>query len=137
MLRNLLTVSICFLLLINLACQSADNSNANTRANSPPELSGSPVPLTTNSTPGIPDPNSAVNANKPTTKTTPGIPDMSNSKAVLPKGATPTPGIPDQETLKKQMNTPLKDANIVNNPPKTNRQSNENSVNQPKNVRKF
>jgi len=134
MLRIFLAVSICFLLLVNLSCQSADTTNANTTANVPPELSGSPVPITANSTPGIPDPNSA-NV-KPMTGTTPGIPDTSKGKTVLPKGATPTPGIPDQETLKKQMNTPIKDANVVNNPPKENKPSNENSTPQPKNLRK-
>ena len=135
MLRKFLIVSICFLFLANLGCQSTETTNSNTAANVPPELSGSSVPMTANSTPGIPDPNSA-NANKPMTGTTPGIPDTSKGNAVLPKGATPTPGIPDPETLKKQRNTPIKDVNVVNNPPKTDKQSNENSANQPKNVRK-
>jgi len=135
MLRIFLIVPMCLLLIVSLACQSADTTNANTTANAPPELSGSSVPVTANSTPGIPDPNSA-NANKPMTGTTPGIPNTSKGKAVLPKGATPTPGIPDQKTLEKQRNTVITDVNVVNNPPKENKPSNENSTPQPKNLRK-
>jgi len=137
MIRNFLIVSVCFLLAINSACQSANttNTNANTSANIPPEFSSNLVSIEGNSIPGITDANSG-NVNKPTTGTTPGIPDTSKGKTALPKGATPTPGIPDEETLKKQINTPLQDVNVVNNPPKDDRKPNENSANQPKTARK-
>ncbi|MCA1626022.1 MAG: hypothetical protein LC768_15905 [Acidobacteria bacterium] len=137
MLRNFLIVLVGFLLAVNLACQSADttNTNANTSANIPPEFSSSPITTNGNSIPGITDGNSA-NATKPANGTIPGIPDTSKGNMVVPKGATPTPGIPDEKTLKKQINTPLKDVNVVNNPPKDDKKPNENSANQPKPVRK-
>ena len=127
MLKSFLIFSVCLFLALNMACQSNTTTNSNTAANVPPEFSGSPIIVNGNSIPGIPDANSA-NANKPMTGTTPGIPDTSKGKATVPKGATPTPGIPDQETLKKQMNTPLKDANVVNNPQRDNKPE-ENSNN--------
>ncbi|MCA1625915.1 MAG: hypothetical protein LC768_06470 [Acidobacteria bacterium] len=117
MIRNFLIVSVCFLLAISSACQSANttNTDANTSANIPPEFSSSPISIEGKSIPGITDANS-------------GNVNISANGTI--------PGIPDEETLKKQMNTPLQDVNIVNNPPKDDKTPNENSANQPKTVRK-
>jgi len=132
MLRNFTFVLICFSLAANLACSTADapTANANTAnvvnldpANLPPGFSTSPIPIGTNSIPGIPDPNDA-NANKISPGNIPGIPDPSK-KTPQPKKTPPIPGIPDEATIKKQMNTPLSDVNIVNNPPPS--QSNANN----------
>lgn len=123
MLRNLLIITICILLLVNSACQNADtpNVNANTNVakptNLPPGFSNSPIPITGNSTPGIPDLNSN-NANKPMTGTTPGIPDTSKRGTTsVPKGKTPIPGIPDEKTTPKLAKTPFRETNEINNPP--------------------
>ena len=131
MFGKILIVLVCFLLAINLACQSANttNSNANTSANIPPEFSSSPIPMNGNFIPGITNANS-VDANK----TTPGIPDAIKNKTAVPKGGK-TPGIPDQETIKKQINTQLTDVNIVNNPSDGKKQNenvnNSNNTNKP------
>ena len=123
MLRNLLFVLICFSVAANLACSTANmpTSNANTgnavnldQANLPPGFSSSPVPVNAN-IPGIPNPGDA-NANKIPAGNIPGIPDT-NKKTPQPKKTPPIPGIPSEAEIKKQMNTPLKDVNIVNNPP--------------------
>lgn len=128
--KNVLFVFVCALCALTLGCQTQPAPNATVNANSganvmtnidpknmPPGLSSSPLPPSTNTTPGIPDPKT-MNANilpKGATPT-PGIPDPKNAGKPLPKGATPTPGIPDPETLKKQMNRPA-NINDVNNPP--------------------
>ena len=148
MLRRILYFLVSCLLTMNLACspnQSSDAnanvvspSNTNAPTNMPPGLSTSPVPLTTNSTPGIPDPKKIETSN--TTKRgapTPGIPDPKTiGKTPLPKGTTPTPGIPDAETLKKQLNDLIKDANVVNQPPKTDSNSIKNLQDKTRPVRK-
>ena len=98
-------------------------------ADLPPGFSVKPVPMSANATPGIPNPNDAA-ANKMPTGNIPGIPDTSKPGATpQPRNTPPIPGIPDQETIKKQMNTPLKDVNVVNNPTKTS----SNANNQPAN----
>jgi hypothetical protein len=125
MLRNFLFGLFCALITINLACQSAETPNANSgnkanvQTNIPPEFSTSPVPPSGNSTPGIPDPkNINVNAVPKGTTPTPGIPDPSKiGKTPMPKGTPPIPGIPDEETLKRQANRVIRNANISNKPP--------------------
>jgi len=124
MLRNLLFVLICSSLGLNLACSTAETpptANANTgaavnldAANLPPGFSTNAVPVTGN-IPGIPNPNDA-NANKIPAGNIPGIPDA-NKKTPQPKKTPPIPGIPSEAEIKKQLNTPLKDVNVVNNPP--------------------
>lgn len=85
------------------------NANANNQSNLPPGFSTSPVPLSNNSTPGIPPPGSANVAINPNGTPTPGIP--ANAKP-LSKGVTPTPGIPSEAELKKQLKSvPLSDVN--------------------------
>lgn len=127
MLRKITFVLICFSIAVNLACstmQTTNVNNGNTKlpnqidaANIPPEFSTNAVPMGANSTPGIPNPNDA-NANRVPTGNIPGIPNTNNlGKTPQPKNTPPIPGIPDQETIKRQMNTPLKDVNVVNNPP--------------------
>ena len=127
MLKNFLFVLICFSLAGNLACSTAESPPANAvtanaanldPANLPPGFSTSPIPLGTHSTPGIPGPNDA-NANAAPAGNIPGIPDTNKmGKTPQPKNTPPIPGIPDEETIRRQMNTPLKDVNVVNNPSK-------------------
>ncbi len=138
MLRNLFFLLICFSLALNLACSTASTptANANTATavnldptNLPPGFSTSPVPINGN-IPGIPNPNDA-NANKISTSNIPGIPDP-NKKMPQTGKTPPIAGIPSEAEIKRQMNTPLKDVNIVNNPP-ANQRSDAN--NQPANKR--
>ena len=148
MLRRILFCLFSFLLTINLACSmtpssnvnvnAVSTSNQNTPANLPPGLSTNPVPLTANSTPGIPDPNTTgTNNSVRGTAPTPGIPNPKTiGKTPLPKGTTPTPGIPDAETLRKQLNNLIKDANVVNQPPKTDSNSIKSPTDKTRPVRK-
>ncbi len=141
MIKNLLFIFICFSLTVTLACSAAPTPNTNVSSvnaanldpsNLPPGFSTNPVTMGTNSTPGIPNPNDA-NANKIPTGNIPGIPDTNKmGKTPQPKNTPPIPGIPDQETIKRQMNTPLKDANIVNNPPKTTTNANNSPAEKPR-----
>lgn len=94
---------------------SATNSNVNAvvgreikldPANLPPGLSAKPVQMSANMPPGI-----SVNAVPPSGKTTPGIPSDAELKKGFRPGKFPTPGIPDQETIRKQLNTPGRNAN--------------------------
>ncbi len=144
MLRNFLLVVLCFSLGANLACSTAvdaPTANANTAgavnldpANMPPGFSTSPIPMGANSTPGIPNPND-VNANKLPAGSIPGIPDP-NKKTTQPKNTPPIPGIPSEAEIKRQMNTPLKDVNIVNNPPAGSRsEANDKPANKRGNTR--
>lgn len=140
--RNYLFVLTLSLLALNSACATAESptTNANTTgANGvrninaselPPGFSTNTVPIN-GSTPGIPNPNDP-NANKVPTGNIPGIPDPSKiGKTPQPKNTPPIAGIPDEATIKKQMNTPLQDVNIVNNPskaqPNANNQSKDNT----------
>ena len=141
MLRNFLFVLICFSLYANMACTTAETptTNANTAnavnldpANLPPGFSTSPVPINGN-IPGIPNPNDA-NANKIPTGNIPGIPDA-NKKTPQPKNTPPIPGIPSEAEIRRQMNTPLKDVNVVNNPPKTQSDANNRPANKKGNTR--
>ena len=135
MLRKFFYVLVCFLLTVNLACSTAETPTGNVSttnavnvdsANLPQGFSTSPIPLGTNSTPGIPNPNDA-NANKMPSGNIPGIPDTNKmGKTPQPKNTPKIDGIPDQETIKRQMNTPLKDVNVVNNPSKS--QTNVNNA---------
>ncbi len=144
MIKKILFVLISLLFAINLACSNAvaPNSetnkavvvNANQPANLPEGLSANQVPLSTDSTPGIPDPKS-VNANSNSKGATPipGIPDQTKTgKTPAPGKTPPIPGIPDEETLKKQMNTPVDKSVMDTKPP----QSNSNSASRPNNKRK-
>lgn len=127
--KKVLFVLSCLLFSINLACRSeaqqSENVNAAVNvkefADVPPGFSTSPVPMSGNTTPGIPDLKS-INANNLSNGATPipGIPDPKTiGKTPIPKKTPPIPGIPDEATLKKQMNTIMTDVNVVNNPPKS------------------
>lgn len=141
MMRKILFVLTCSLFSFGLACQSAPAPNggansANTVTNidpqnMPPGLSGSQVPPSGNSTPGIPASNAAVPPKGGTP--TPGIP--ANAGKPLPKGATPTPGIPDPETLKRQMNQPVGNINSAN-PPRSDANTASGGENQTRTVRR-
>ena len=130
MLRIFLFTLVCFSLATNLACSTTEAPNTNSvgtanridPANIPPEFSSTPINANGASIPGITDPN---NANKVPTGNIPGIPDP-NKKTPQPKNTPPIPGIPSEEEIRRQMNTPLQDVNVVNNPPK-NQQSDANS----------
>ena len=96
------------------------NANSNTNhtttldpANLPPGLSASPVPPSSNSTPGIPA--NLTQLPKGATPT-PGIPDPATIKKGFKPGATPTPGIPSPEEIRRQMNNP----GSINIPPAGN-----------------
>ena len=144
MLRNVLLIVFLGLMAINLSCQSsanAVNTNSNTnaiivnQASLPPGFSTSPIPPSSNKTPGIPDPKTINMNNIPKgTTPTPGIPDLSKLGKNLSKGTTPTPGIPDPKTIQKQM----KDSQFSNStnailPPEIN---NPNSNVLPRQVRR-
>ena len=123
MLKILLFTFVFVSLTANLACSTTEAPNANSAATAnridpasiPPEFSGTPVTTNGNSIPGITNTNAA---NKMPTGNIPGIPDQSK-KTPQPKNTPPIPGIPSEAEIKKQMNTPLKDVNVVNNPPKS------------------
>ena len=136
MLSKFLFALICLSVVVSLACSTTGTSNANAgnaanqtdSANLPSGFSTSPVPMSANSTPGIPN---ASDANKVPMENIPGIPDP-NKKTPVPKNTPPIPGIPDQETLKKQMNTPIRDVNVVNNPPKNQSDANNKPAEKPR-----
>jgi hypothetical protein len=119
MIRILVGIVSLFVLGFALACSSTDtvsNSNANFNANQvvgvgnvnvdpnnlPEGLSASPVPPSSNTTPGIPDPKAANAVPKGTTPT-PGIPSAEELKKGMKPGATPTPGIPSPDEIRRQM----------------------------------
>ncbi|HLM59819.1 MAG TPA: hypothetical protein VK308_03340 [Pyrinomonadaceae bacterium] len=141
MLKKIVFVLICFSFAANLACSTAETptTNANTGnavnldpANLPPGFSTSPVPINGN-IPGIPNPNDP-NANKIPTGNIPGIPDA-NKQTPQSKKTPPIPGIPSEEEIKRQMNSPLKDVNVVNNPPKTQTDANNRPADKRGNTR--
>lgn len=125
MTKKILFAIICFSFALTLACQTTTTPEANDSNQSkvdtktlPPEFSTSPVPLSTNSTPGIPDPKS-VDANatpEKGTTPTPGIPSQAELNKPVKKGATPTPGIPSEEELKAGKNRGTMTLEEVNNP---------------------
>ncbi len=108
MLKRILAALCCFCVVAGFGCGPSANSNANPsrtldNANLPPGLSVSPVPPSSNSTPGIP----ANFGQLPKGATpTPGIPDPKTLNKPFKPGATPTPGIPSLEELRRQMNNP-------------------------------
>jgi hypothetical protein len=140
--KNLFFVLICFTSAANLACSTTDtatSTNANVGnvvnldpANLPPGFSTSPVPVNGN-IPGITNTNDA-NANKIPGGNIPGIPDP-NKKTPQPKNTPPIPGIPSEAEIKKQMNTPLQDVNVVNNPPKSQTDANSRPADKRANTR--
>lgn len=125
MLKKVFFILICFSAAMELACSSAETPNANSNSaanridstNIPPEFSNTPVNVN-GTIPGI---NDQKNANQMPTGNIPGIPNANTAKTPQPKNTPKIEGIPDQETIKRQMNTPLKDVNIVNNPPANQR----------------
>ncbi len=140
--RNYLLVLSLFSLSLNAACTTAESPATNAvspdansvkiinAADLPPGFSTNPVPMSANSTPGIPGPN---DVNKIPSGNIPGIPDANKmGKNPQTKKTPPIPGIPDQETIKKQMNTPLQDVNIVNNPPKSTSDANNQPMPKPR-----
>ena len=145
MIKKILFALLSLLIAVNLACTSAVTPNSNTNTNTPvvsntnptnlPEgLSTNQLPLSANSTPGIPDPKS-VNTNSKSNRasSTPGIPDTTKmGKTPMPKNTPPIPGIPDEETLKKQMNTPVSNRMMDRKPPEFE----SNSTNRPNNKRR-
>ena len=105
------------------ACGSTPESNVNNNQavgngnltvvdnnNLPEGLSASPVPPSSNTTPGIPDPKVANAVPKGATPT-PGIPDPAELRKPFKPGATPTPGIPSPEEIRRQMNRPATNVN--------------------------
>ena len=121
--KKLPIITFIFLVTLSAACSTATapggntnsaNSNSANQANIPPEFQNKPIVPSGNSTPGIPDPNSAnMNSVPKGTTPTPGIPDPKNiGKTPVPKGATPTPGIPPPDEIKRQMNRTLNNANV-------------------------
>ncbi len=143
MIKKILFALISSLLAINLACSNAVAPNSETNkavlvnanpTDLPEGLSANQIPLSANSTPGIPDPKS-VNANSSSNgaASTPGIPDTTKTgKTPMPKNTPRIPGIPDEETLKKQMNTPVDRSVMERKPPEFE----SNSTNRPNNKRK-
>ncbi len=139
MLKRILFVLTFCLFAVSFACSSPETTNANAdngsaaskvdSANIPPEFSTNSVLLSANSAPGI-DP---ANANKVPLENIPGIPDTTKTgKTPQPKNTPPIPGIPDEATLKKQMNTPIKDMNVVNNPLKSQLDVNNRPAEKPR-----
>ena len=134
---------ILTLLALSSACSIAESPKTNVNAvnanmvqnvntaDLPPGFSTAPVPVN-GSTPGIPGPNE-VNANQVPTGNIPGISNTNvMGKNPQTKKTPPIPGIPDQETIKKQMNTPLQDVNVVNNPPKSQSDANNLPADRPR-----
>jgi hypothetical protein len=139
MLKRILFVLTFCLSAVSFACSSTETTNVNVgngsaankvdSANIPPEFSTNSLPLSANSAPGI-DP---ANANIAPTGNIPGIPDTTKTgKTPQPKNTPPIPGIPDEKTIKKQMNTPIKDMNVVNNPPKSQTDVNNRPAEKPR-----
>lgn len=147
MTKKILFALINSLLAVNLACSNAAVPNAETNkavlvntntSNLPEGLSTNQIPLSANTTPGIPDPKSVnANSNSKGTTSTPGIPDTTKvGKTPQPKNTPPIPGIPDQETLKKQMNTPIDKSMMDRKPPEFESNSNNRPTAKPRSTRK-
>jgi hypothetical protein len=139
MIKRILYVLTLCLFACSFACSSTETTNVNAgngtaaskvdSANIPPEFSTNSVSLSANSAPGI-DP---ANANKVPTGNIPGIPDTTKTgKTPQSKNTPPIPGIPDEATLKKQINTPITDMNVVNNPPKSQSDVNNRPAEKPR-----
>jgi len=139
MLKRILFILTFCLFTFSSACSSTETTNINTgdgsaankvdSASIPPEFSTNSVSLNANTVPGI-DP---ANANKVQMENIPGIPHTTKTgKTPQTKNTPPIPGIPDEATLKKQMNTPLKDMNVVNNPQKSQSDVNNRPAEKPR-----
>jgi hypothetical protein len=139
MLKRILFVLTFCLSAVSFGCSSTETTNVNgtngsaankvDSANIPPEFSTNSLPLSANSASGI-DP---ANANIAPTGNIAGIPDTTKAgKTPQPKNTPPIPGIPDEKTIKKQMNTPIKDMNVVNNPPKSQTDVNNRPTEKPR-----
>ncbi len=139
MLKRILFVLTFCLSAVSFGCSSTETINVNgtngsaankvDSANIPPEFSTNSLPLSANSASGI-DP---ANANIAPTGNIAGIPDTTKAgKTPQPKNTPPIPGIPDEKTIKKQMNTPIKDMNVVNNPPKSQTDVNNRPTEKPR-----
>jgi hypothetical protein len=145
MIKEKLFALIVLLTAFSFACSNAPTSNSQTNqavvvnanpTNLPEGLSANQIPLSANSTPGIPDPKSvnANNNNKGATST-PGIPDTTKTgKTPQPKNTPPIPGIPDEETLRKQMTTPVGREMMERKPPEFEANSNNRPANKRKTV---
>lgn len=126
MLRQLLFSLALFALVFSFGCGSAPSANSNTAQNAntaslPPGFSTSPVPPSTNTTPGIPPANQATNV---VVGATP-IPGINPANAVRTiKPGEKYPGIPDAATIKKQLSTPVDPSKL---PPEFRRALNANS----------
>jgi hypothetical protein len=117
---KLFIVFLCTGIAASAACTTTtpnSNSNQNTNINVsvdvnnlPPGLTASPLPPSTNTTPGIP-PANQVNAVPKGATPTPGIPDPKTLNKPMKPGATPTPGIPSPEELRRQMQQPVPNIN--------------------------
>ena len=129
MIKKILFTLFCLAVCGNLGCSTSVAPNTETnktisvnanQANLPEGLSTSQIPLSANTTPGIPDPKSDnTNAGSKSATSTPGIPDTTKAgKTPMPKNTPPIPGIPDEETLKRQMNTPVGKEVMERKPPK-------------------
>ena len=124
--RALVLISVLSFAILVSACGSSTDTNSNVNQtvgtgnvnvdanNLPPGFSASPIPPSSNSTPGIPDPANANKVPKGATPT-PGIPDPGELRKPFKPGATPTPGIPSPEELRKQLNRNVS-AGEVNKP---------------------
>lgn len=126
--RVLVSVSLLSFAIAASACASSSNSNVNQAGNGnvaidannlPPGLSASPIPPSSNSTPGIPDPANANQVPKGATPT-PGIPGPDELRKPAKPGATPTPGIPSPEELRRQLQ---RNVNVDVNRPATSSDS--------------
>ena len=101
---------------------TANGSRANVQnvdpKNLPPGLSTSPIPPSSNSTPGIPAPGNANAVPKGTTPT-PGIPDPKNiNRPVRNSNANgPRASVPDEESIRKMMQGTAKPMNENPVPP--------------------
>lgn len=128
--RVLVSLSLLSFAIFAAACGSSTDSNSNVNqtgnsnvaidANSlPPGFSASPIPPSSNSTPGIPDPAIANQIPKGATPT-PGIPGPDELRKPAKPGATPTPGIPSPEELRRQLQ---RNVNVDVNRPATSSDS--------------
>lgn len=130
--RFLISVSLLSFAIFASACGSSTDSNANVNTNQigsgnvtvdannlPPGFNAGPIPPSSNSTPGIPDPANVNKVPKGATPT-PGIPSPDQLRKAMKPGATPTPGIPSPEELRKQLQ---RSSNVDVNRPATSSDS--------------
>ena len=145
--KKVLLILSNLIIALNLACANTPTSNSATnrtavvtntnQANLPEGLSTNQIPLSSNSTPGIPDPKSIdANSGVRGAASTPGIPDTSQSGKNPSATKTPKiPGIPDEETLRKEMTTPADRSVMDRKPPELNSSSNNRPAAKPRATR--